>query len=85
MGHKFNIFGVYQMEKVDVVIEYRTTKQTAEQLGLSEKSLANARSRGTGIMIPFVKMGTSGSIRYRQSDIDAYMEANTYNHTGEVK
>ena len=36
-------------------------------------------------MIPFVKMGTSGSIRYRQSDIDAYMEANTFSHTGEVK
>ena len=69
----------------DEVIRYRTTKQTAEQLGLSEKSLANARSRGTGITIPFVKMGTSGSIRYRQSDIDAYMEANTFNHTGEVK
>ena len=69
----------------DEVIRYRTTKQTAEQLGLSEKSLANARSRGTGIMIPFVKMGASGSIRYRQSDIDAYMEANTFSHTGEVK
>ena len=69
----------------DEVIRYRTTKQTAEQLGLSEKSLANARSRGTGISIPFVKMGTSGSIRYRQSDIDAYMEANTFSHTGEVK
>ena len=69
----------------DKVVRYRTTKQTAEQLGLSEKSLANARSRGTGITIPFVKMGASGSIRYRQSDIDAYMEANTFNHTGEVK
>lgn len=69
----------------DKVVRYRTTKQTAEQLGLSEKSLANARSRGTGITIPFVKMGTSGCIRYRQSDIDAYMEANTFNHTGEVK
>jgi predicted DNA-binding transcriptional regulator AlpA len=70
------------MEKVKI---YRNTKETAEQLGLSEKSLANARSRGTGITIPFIKMGTSGSIRYRQSDIDAYMEANTFSHTGEVK
>ena len=68
-----------------MVHEYRTTKQTAEQLGLSEKSLANARSRGTGIEIPFIKMGTSGSIRYRQADIDAYMEANTFSHTGKVK
>ena len=70
------------MQKVQ---RYRNTKETAEQLGLSEKSLANARSRGTGIEIPFIKMGTCGSIRYRQSDIDAYMEANTFSHTGEVK
>ena len=68
-----------------MVHEYRTTEQTADQLGLSPKSLANARCRGTGINLPFIKMGTSGSIRYRQADIDAYMEANTYNHTGEVK
>ncbi|MDC0239698.1 helix-turn-helix domain-containing protein [Candidatus Thioglobus sp.] len=65
--------------------EYRNTEQTAKQLGLSPKSLANARCTGTGINLPFIKMGTSGSIRYRQADIDAYMEANTYNHTGEVK
>ena len=64
---------------------YKTTKETADQLGLSAKSLANARCTGTGINIPFIKMGASGSIRYRQADIDAYMEANTYNHTGEVK
>ena len=68
-----------------MVHEYKTTKETADQLGLSEKSFANARCTGTGINIPFIKMGTSGSIRYRQADIDAYMEANTYNHTGEVK
>ena len=68
-----------------MVHEYKTTKETADQLGLSEKSLANARCTGTGINIPFIKMGTSGSIRYRQADIDAYMEANTFSHTGEVK
>jgi hypothetical protein len=68
-----------------MVHEYKTTKEIADQLGLSEKSLANARCTGTGINIPFIKMGTSGSIRYRQADIDAYMEANTFSHTGEVK
>ena len=68
-----------------MVHEYKTTKEIADQLGLSEKSLANARCTGTGINLPFIKMGTSGSIRYRQADIVAYMEANTYNHTGEVK
>ena len=68
-----------------MVHEYKTTKETADQLGLSPKSLANARCTGTGINLPFIKMGTSGSIRYRQADIDAYMEANTFSHTGEVK
>jgi hypothetical protein len=65
--------------------QLRTTRETAEQLNLSEKSLANSRTTGTGIKIPFIKMGTSGSIRYRQSDIDAYIDANTFSHTGEVK
>tara|TARA_B100000795_G_C22406035_1_gene288977 strand:+ start:290 stop:517 length:228 start_codon:yes stop_codon:yes gene_type:complete len=67
------------------VQQLRTTRETAEQLNLSEKSLANSRTTGTGIKIPFIKMGTSGSIRYRQSDIDAYIDANTFSHTGEVK
>ena len=64
---------------------YRTTKQTAEQLCMSEKSLANARYTGTGIDIPYIKMGASGSVRYRQSDIDAYMEAHLVHNTGEAK
>ena len=68
-----------------VVQQLRTTRETAEQFNLSEKSLANSRTTGTGIKIPFIKMGTSGSIRYRQSDIDAYIDANTFSHTGEVK
>jgi len=68
-----------------VVQQLRTTRETAEQLNLSEKSLANSRTTGAGIKIPFIKMGTSGSIRYRQSDIDAYIDANTFSHTGEVK
>lgn len=67
------------------VQQLRTTRETAKQLNLSEKSLANSRTTGTGIKIPFIKMGTSGSIRYRQSDIDAYIDANTFSHNGEVK
>ena len=63
---------------------YRTTKETSEQLGLSPKSLANSRSNGIGIQLPFIKMG-NGSVRYRQEDIDAYIDANTFSHTGEVK
>ena len=52
---------------------YRNTKETSEQLGLSPKSFANSRSSGVGIKLPFIKMG-NGSVRYRQEDIDTYME-----------
>ena len=62
---------------------YRNTKQTGEQLGLSPKALANSRSSGKGIKLPFIKMA-NGSVRYRQEDIDEYMESRLVNHTGEV-
>ncbi len=62
---------------------YRTTQEASEQLKLSAKSLANSRSSGVGIQLPFIKMG-NGAIRYRQEDIDAYMESRLVNHTGEV-
>ena len=63
---------------------YRTTVEAGEQLRLSPKALANSRSTGKGIKLPFIKMD-NGSIRYRQSDIDAYMESRVFNNTGEVK
>ena len=66
-----------------MVTVYKTTKETSEQLGLSPKSLANSRRSGVGIKLPFIKMG-NGAIRYRQEDIDAYMESRLVNHTGEV-
>jgi hypothetical protein len=62
---------------------YRTTQETGEQLRLSAKALANSRSSGKGINLPFVKMA-NGSVRYRQEDIDQYMESRLVNHTGEV-
>ena len=62
---------------------YRTTQETSEQLKLSAKALANSRSSGKGINLPFIKMG-NGSVRYRQEDIDEYMESRLVNHTGEV-
>lgn len=62
-----------------------TTNEVGEMFGLNPKSLANARSSGIGIDIPFVKLGTDGVVRYKESDVLAYIEANTFNHTGEVK
>ena len=64
---------------------YLSTKQVAEMLGLKEKSLANARYKGTGIGIPYHKLGSAGRVIYKLSDIQAYLDRNFYNHTGEAK
>lgn len=60
-----------------------STKQASDFLGLNEKSLANSRYTGTGIQIPYIKLGNI--VRYRQSDLEDYIEKNTFNNTGEVK
>jgi len=61
-----------------------TPKQVAERLNISELTLANSRCNGTGIMINYVRI-SSKAIRYKESDIKAFIEANTYIHTGKVK
>ena len=48
-------------------------KQVAEALGLSVKTLRSWRLRG--VELPFIKLGKS--VRYRLSEIEAYLEANT--------
>ncbi len=58
------------------------TKQAGKLLNLNCKTLANSRSRGTAIHIPYIKVGRL--IRYKQSDIEAYIKTNTFNHTGEM-
>ena len=58
-----------------------STKQASEYLGLAEKTLANSRYSGVGISIPFIKIGSS--VRYRQSELESYIETNTYSHTSE--
>jgi predicted DNA-binding transcriptional regulator AlpA len=63
--------------------ELLNTEQASKVLGMKSKSLANSRYTGTGVQIPFIKLGKI--IRYRQSDLEAYIENNTFNHTGESK
>jgi len=58
-------------------------KEVSELLSISEKTLANARWSGVGISIPYVKL--SNSVRYKQSDVEAYIEANIHSHTGETR
>ncbi|MEO1944854.1 MAG: helix-turn-helix domain-containing protein [Candidatus Thioglobus sp.] len=59
------------------------TQEASEYLSISPQTLANHRSTGTGADISFLKVG--GSIRYRKSTLDNYLEKHTYNHTGEIK
>jgi hypothetical protein len=66
-----------------MIDSYKTTIETGKQLRLSPKALANSRSNGKGINLPYIKMD-NGSVRYRQSDIDAYMDSRVLSHTGEV-
>ena len=71
------------MEKMRRLLD---THQVAELLQVESKTLANSRSTGVGIgSIPFVKFGQNGAVRYRESDVLDYIEANTFKHTGEVK
>ena len=68
------------MEKIDKLL---TTEQAAKQLHISPRTLNNARSTGTGIVIAYHKIGSR--VFYKQSDIEAYIENNTFTHTGEVR
>ena len=68
------------MEKIDKLF---TTEQAAKELHISPRTLNNARSTGTGIVIPYHKIGSR--VFYKQSDIEAYIENNTFTHTGEAR
>ena len=72
--------GVIPMEKLDKLF---TTEQAARELHISPRTLNNARSTGTGIIIPYHKIGSR--VFYKQSDIEAYIESNTFTHTGQCK
>lgn len=60
---------------------YLNTKQAAERLTLSPNTLEVWRCRGDGP--PFVKLGRA--VRYRASDLDAYVERRTRNNTSETE
>ena len=68
------------MEKINRLF---TTEQAAKELNISPGTLNNARSTGTGIVIAYRKIGSR--VFYKQSDIEAYIEKNTFTHTGEVR
>ena len=64
------------MEKIDKLL---TIEQAAKQLHISPRTLNNARSTGTGIVIAH-----TGEVK-GLLDIVASTEKNTFTHTGEVR
>lgn len=56
------------------------TKVAADFMDIKHLTLQNWRSTGKGPK--FIKVGRS--VRYRLSDLKAWLEAQTRNHTGEV-
>jgi hypothetical protein len=59
------------------------TIEASSYLGLKPKTLINNRNTGTGVQIPFIKVGKA--VRYKVSDLEAFIEKNTFNNTGEFR
>lgn len=58
---------------------FLTTRDAAEYLGMKPQTLEAWRCRGDGPR--FVKLGRS--VRYRQSDLDQWIESRTRSNTSE--
>jgi len=68
---------------MDTADQWLTTEETAKELNISPRTLNNARSTGTGVVIGYTKIGSR--VFYKKSDVDAYIETHTYVHTGQCK
>lgn len=60
--------------------QLQTTKEVATILGTNPKTLSNWRTAGIGPR--FVKIGSH--VRYRTSDLDAWLESRTVKSTSEA-
>lgn len=60
----------------DAAEEMLTVEQVSTYLKISPTTLAYWRTRRIGI--PFVKVGSA--VRYRRSDLEAWLEKNTSGH-----
>lgn len=68
--------------EVDATDILYTPSQTAGVIGLANGTLANARVTGA-LDLPFIKLtpGKRGPVRYRKSDVEAWLAARTYKNT----
>ena len=62
--------------------QWLTTDETAKNLNISPRTLNNARSTGTGVVIGYTKIGSR--VFYKKSDVEEYIRRHTYLHTGEA-
>jgi len=53
-----------------------TPKQVGTLIQVTTASLANSRCTGVGVQIPYCKIGKL--VRYKESAVQEYIEANTY-------
>lgn len=59
-----------------------TAEEAAEFLGIAHQTLSVWRSTGR-YDLPYIKVGRN--VRYRLSDLEAFLAANTVTHTGEFE
>ena len=62
-----------------------STKELAEYLGISERTLERQRVDGSGV--PFCKIGTGAraAVRYRLSDVHSWLENQSFRSTAEYE
>jgi predicted DNA-binding transcriptional regulator AlpA len=67
--------GISKMDQATILNE----KMTAEYIGMSISWLRQARMNGNKNAPPFLKIGKS--VRYRKSDLDAWLESKLQTNT----
>lgn len=78
ISHSHNLIEIQGSDMIQLI----SAADTAKQLGLSTKTLDNWRSTGKS-ELGFVKIGWL--VKYKQEDIDKFINNHTFNHTGELK
>ena len=63
--------------------EFMTPAQVAEMLGVQEQTLTAWRARGRYPGLRYVKVGRA--VRYRRTDVEAWLDGRTYGHTGDTE
>ncbi|MET7639346.1 helix-turn-helix domain-containing protein [Streptomyces sp. NPDC005438] len=61
--------------EIPVAQEWLSPKQVGELLGISTITLATWRREGTGPTYARLTDAPNGTIRYRRSDVDAWLES----------